>query len=348
MSNYLRKTNIIKKKPELQDYSLSNNNIDDEYAEILKGMSIDKITELINKYPDYKYHKLIESIKKEFKIKNVVLGCGSEDLIIRTNLLLRSKGEIGIFLPNFYRTLETAGNYKKIYSYYKTESNIIDLENISISKDIKSIWISNPNPMNGKMYNKEQLSELIKKYSEIIFIIDESTIDFIKDSNKYSLMGLAQKIDNIIIIRSFSKLYGTAGLRVGFATGKAKILKEIEKVGLTFPVNGIAEYFINSIIKKKKIINNIRKRINKHKILLEKLLSNNKDIIISKSVTNCIFFKHKKVNIFNELLNMNILALSLNDQDEIINKGFVRLTVHSSEILFSNLYNRITKLLKNI
>jgi histidinol-phosphate/aromatic aminotransferase/cobyric acid decarboxylase-like protein len=220
MSNYLRKTDIIKKKTVLRDYSLSNNNIDDEYTEILRGMSIDKITELINKYPDYKYRKLIESIKTEFKIKNVILGCGSEDLIIRTNLLLRSKGKIAILLPNFYRTFETAGNYKKIYSHYKTESNIIDLEEISIPRNIKSIWISNPNPMNGKMYNKEQLSRLINKYHEIIFIIDESTIDFIEDSNKYSLMSLAQKIDNIIIIRSFSKLYGTAGLRVGFATGK--------------------------------------------------------------------------------------------------------------------------------
>ena len=116
MSNYLEKTTIIKEKPELQDYSLSNNNIDDEYTEILNGMSIGKITELINRYPDYKYTELIKAIKKEFKINNVVLGSGSEDLIIRTNLVLKNEGVIGIFLPNFYRMMETAGDYQKISS----------------------------------------------------------------------------------------------------------------------------------------------------------------------------------------------------------------------------------------
>lgn len=348
MSNYLKKTTIIKEKPELRDYSLSNNNIDDEYAEILNGMSIDKITELINRYPDYRYAKLIEAIKKEFKVKNVILGSGSEDLIIRINFVLNNRGTIGIFLPNFYRIMETAGKYIKIYTPYKTDSKEIDLGNVFIDRRIKSIWISNPNPMIGKLHKKDQLVRLIKKYNEILFVVDESAIDFIKDNENYSLIGFAQKMENLIVIRSFSKLHGAAGLRVGFATGKAKSLKDINKLGLTFPVNGVAEYFVRMILKKKEIINDIRGRINNHKLILEKLLSQNKNIIINESVSNCIFFKHKKINIFKELLGVNILALRLDDQDGVREKGFVRLTIHSSKVSFSNLHNCLSKLLDKI
>lgn len=102
------------------------------------------------------------------------------------------------------------------------------------------------------------------------------------------------------------------------------------------------------ILKKKAVVTSIRKRVREHKISLEKLLLSNKNIIISKSVTNCVFLKHKKINIFDELLKMNIIALSMDDQYVASNKGFVRLTVHSSEVLFNNLYISISKLLKNI
>lgn len=343
MSNYL-KNNL--KNSELMDYSLSNNNVDFEYAEIIKDLDIEKITELINKYPDYKHSELTRIIRNKFKIKDVVLGSGSEDLIIRTNFILKNKGTIGIFAPNFYRIMETAGKYKKIYMSYETESKKFNLSNISINKDIKSIWISNPNPIIGKFYEKKQLLKLIKKYKNILFIVDESAIDFLENHNDFTLINVAQKISNLMVIRSFSKLYGAAGLRIGFATGKTKIIREIEKIGMTFPVNGIAEYFAKIILNKKSLTNRIRRKIIKNKLILEKLLSQDKNIIICESVTNCTFLKHKKINLSKELAKMNIQTLSLDKQDGVKEKGFIRFTVHSSDKLFNNLYSGILSLLK--
>ncbi len=346
MQNYLEKTNISKFDQELKDYSLSNNNIDDEYVGILKGMSMAKITELINKYPDYRYVELTNSIKKEFNVNNVVLGCGSEDLIIRVNTALRERGKIVIFTPNFYRIAETAGDYKQVRIDYNVKSEFVDFGKTTFDKGVKGVWISNPNPMIGKIYKKSGLLRLINKYKKIIFVVDESTIDFNDKSNKQSVISAAQRLNNLIVIRSFSKLYGTAGLRVGFATGKTKLLKEVEKLGLTFPVNGVAEYFIKTVLKNKSTITNIRKRICKHKASLEKLLLSNKNIILSRSVTNCVFFKHKKINIFEELLKMNILALNMDDQYDRNNKGFVRITVHTSKNLFNNLCSCLSVLFK--
>ena len=143
-------------------------------------------------------------------------------------------------------------------------------------------------------------------------------------------------------------MYGIAGLRVGFATGKAEILKDIKEIGPTFPITGVAEYFVKNLLKKKVVINKIRKKINNHKILLENLLSENKNIVVSDSVTNCLFFGHKNKNIFSELLKLNILALNLNNQEGIREKNFVRVTIHSSTSLFKDLFSKLSKIVKKV
>ena len=350
MQDYLEKTETINKKSDFRDYSLSNNNIDDEYAAVISKISVDKLAELINKYPDHKYIELKKKIKKNFGISNVVLGSGSEDLIIRINLVLKDRGGIGIFVPSFYRITETAGHYTKILTKYSLNSKLVDFESISsqIGNHIKSVWITNPNPMIGKVYGKGQLIKLIKHHRSVLFIIDESSIDFVDNTKEYSLIDASQKLENLIIIRSFSKLYGVAGLRIGFATGRAKLLKRIERIGSTFPVNGLADYFIRSVLDNKSMVEKIRRVILKNKLNIEEILLSNKNIIISESATNCVFFKHKKVKIFDELLKLKVIALDLNTQEDIKEKNFVRLTVHSSKSLFNSLCGRISKMVDKI
>lgn len=277
--NYLKKAEILKQGIDRRDYSLSNNNVDDEYDNLLPNINSSKLFDLAGKYPDYRYKELIGALKKSFGINNIILGNGSEDLIVRINSCLKKSGGIGVLLPNFYRTIDTAGNYTKFYSDYKLSSEILDIDSLSgqldRNKKIKSLWISNPNPMIGKIYRKDHLLSMIKNYPNILFIIDEALVDFMEQEKDYSLIKDAQLLENLIVMRSFSKLYSLAGLRVGYATGKAKILEKVKENGLTFPVSSIAEYCIINVLKKKNVLLKIKKRIKKHKLLLEGALSKN-------------------------------------------------------------------------
>ncbi len=350
--SYLKKAEMFKRGVDRRDYSLSNNNVDDEYDSLLPNINSSKLFDLAGKYPDYRYKELTSSLKKSFGINNIILGSGSEDLIIRINSCLQNSGGIGILLPNFYRITDTAGKYTKFYSDYKLDSKNLDIDSLSYqidrNKKIKALWISNPNPMIGKIYRKDYLLRMIKNYPNILFIIDEALIDFTEQEQEkdYSLIKDAQLLENLIVMRSFSKLYSLAGLRVGFATGKAKILEKVKENGLTFPVSSIAEYCIINVLKKKNVLLKIKKRIKKHKLFLERALLKNPDITISKSVTNCIFFGHKKINTFSELLKLGIISLGLNKHDGLCEKNFVRITVHSSEYLFNDLFQRILKFIK--
>ncbi len=348
-NNYLKKLSKAK-KIDFKDYSLSNNNIADELQVFLSKITYSKFPELISIYPDYKYENLLYLLKETFKVKEIILGSGSEDLIIRINTCLGGNQPIGILVPSFYRIMETVRNktVKKIYLFYDLNSEYLDISQVTRQiGGIKSLWITNPNPMIGKIFRKNDLIKLIKDYPEILFIIDESAIDFLKNVSKFSLLKFSQNINNLIIIRSFSKLYGLAGLRIGFATGSNKILREIEKIGLTFPVNKIAEYLLMVLLKEKIMFVRIKDKISKNKFLIEKIFSENKNIILSKSITNCVFISCKKGNTFNKLLRSGIISLKLDDQEGIKYKNFVRLTIHSSKYLQKNLINCIRRFLES-
>jgi len=337
MSNYLKKYQFKK----LKDYSLSNN-IDNEYEKIF-NIDNKKLTLIINKYPDPEYRNLIGSIKKEYKINNLVLGNGSEDLIIRINFLLKKMGTIGIVVPNFYRIIETSGEYFEINPSEGIDSIYSNIDSLLINNNIKSIWISNPNPLTGKLYKRKELLYLIEKYNKILFIIDESAIDFLENVEDSSLINHSQKQKNLLVIRSFSKLYGMAGIRAAFITGKAKVIENIKEIGPTFPISGLGEYLIMATFKNKNRINKIKRKIKKNKITIENALIKNNNIVMNKSSTNCIFIKHKTENIFKKLLKSKILTLNLNTQKGISKKNFVRITIHSSDKLFNDLYVSLKK-----
>lgn len=348
MSNYLKKAKELQSFSgfDVKDYSLSNNNVSDELG-ILQVITLEKVLELASIYPDYKYEKLTDALQKNFNIENIIYGSGSEDLIVRINLILKQIGSICILYPNFYRIMETAGPHIKIFTEYKKQSQFIDIETVKKhldrSNNIRSLWITNPNPMIGKVFNKNDLIKMIKDYSNILFIIDESAIDFIKNSELFSLLDLSQQVENLIVLRSFSKLYGLAGLRIGFATGKSKFLRDVNKIGPTFPLNTIAEYFAINILTKKELVGQICEKIEKNKSIIRRLLEKNPNISFSESITNCLFFGSNQLDIFEEFLKLGIISLKLNETEGIKEKNFVRITIHSSEKSFNDLFISLSK-----
>lgn len=351
MSNYLKKTNELlnEKGMDTKDYSLSNNNISDE-PEILSLMIPEKIAELVGRYPDYNYAELTKVLQAKYKIENIIYGSGSEDLIIRINLALKQRGLIGISYPNFYRIMETAGPHEKIFMEYSRDSEFFDVgsikEQLGDVKGIKSFWITNPNPMIGKIFSKEDMEKLVMDRPDVLFIFDESAIDFVQNGDSYSMLDLSQCVSNLIVIRSFSKLYGLAGLRVGFATGQSGLLDEVRKIGLTFPLSTVAEYFAVNVLANDRLFDKVRGKIEKNKSIVRELLKKDSDIIFSESVTNCLFFSSRKEDIFEKLLSFGIVTLKLDKTEGVNETNIIRMAIHSSDKRFDDLYLSLSKLSK--
>ncbi len=208
-------------------------------------------------------------------------------------------------------------------------------------KKVEALWISNPNPMIGKVFRKKQLKRLVDNFPQVLFILDETCIDFLDDG--FSMMVEAQTRNNLIVIRSFSKLYGLAGLRAGFASGKVKILNKIKKNDLTFPLTGLTTYLIKIVLKNQDFFSQIKDKIKKHKLTLEEVLAKDPEIVLNRSITNCLFFAHRRKNAYKALLNFGVISLPLDEQAGIQEKGFIRITVPSSKNLYQKLHSALVK-----
>ncbi|MDE2590640.1 MAG: aminotransferase class I/II-fold pyridoxal phosphate-dependent enzyme, partial [Patescibacteria group bacterium] len=128
---------------------------------------------------------------------------------------------------------------KKVYLEKDFSLNVNLLEKL-ISKKTKIVWIGNPNnPTGNILLSKKQIENLLKKYN-CLFIIDECYFEISKET----AISLIRKYQNLIIIRSFSKTFSLAGLRLGYvATNESliKYLKIVQGNNQVFSVNRLAQ-----------------------------------------------------------------------------------------------------------
>lgn len=187
-------------------------------------------------YPDTSSKILVDSLLNfhtSVKQENILVYNGSDsalDDILRT--FLNNKDVVSYIHPeysNFTVFAKSCGadlnkiNYDEKYNYSKIK---LELK----KKKPKLFYISRPNNPTGDLFKKEELVKLIMEFSDTIFVIDEAYIQFsyhLKNDQDYFL-NLSIKHKNIIVTRTFSKLYSIAGLRVGYIISNEELIKNLE------------------------------------------------------------------------------------------------------------------------
>ncbi len=207
-----------------------------------------KAYDKINYYPDPisvdLRVRLSEKLQK--KENEIILGNGSEAvlmLVIRTlcsgdDELLTSKGGFMI-IYNWARI-----NNIRSVSMPMTEAYGFDLEAIKnrINRNTKIIYLANVNNPTGTMISKPELKEFMQHVPEhILVIVDEAYFEFSTDLAEGFPNSLEMDYPNILTLRTFSKAYGIAGIRLGFAVAHQKIIESMFKAKLTFEPTALAQ-----------------------------------------------------------------------------------------------------------
>ncbi|MGC8694424.1 MAG: pyridoxal phosphate-dependent aminotransferase [Candidatus Micrarchaeia archaeon] len=254
---------------------MDNIDLSFSYMRIPPPKSIIKIIKTslnnINKYPSGDYTELKEKLSNYVGAipKNIIVGDGSDEII---DMITRAFGDkVLIPTPTFSEYEESAQRRNSIIK----KVNSFDGENYKINfskKDIKNstlIWICSPNNPTGTIVPKETIEEIVSQTKSIV-AIDETFFEYSRETS----VPLLKKYNNIIIIRSLSKSFGIAGLRLGYAISNDKNIKILEKYRRLFNVNIIAEtvgikifnyveYYENAIKKIKNIKDNFTNAIEK-------------------------------------------------------------------------------------
>jgi len=227
---------------------------------------------------------------------NIVLGNGSIELI---NLIIRTFLNNNEILLNswpsfiYYRLAAKAhGSPEITVNLDEMNYNLKEMQNIiakSYNNSIKLIFIANPNNPTGNYININEMNDFLNKIPEdIIVVIDEAYSEYVNKSDYLTAIDKIKERKNIIILKSFSKIFGLAGLRLGYAICDPEIASILHKVRDKFNVNMLAQVAAIAALKD---INHINKSIfrNKKEILrVTEYINNINGIKVYPSVTNFI------------------------------------------------------------
>ena len=328
------KFNLDKKK--LIDFSANINPLG--VNEKVKKAIIDALDK-VEKYPDITYYNLKSAIGnfEDIDYSNLVLGNGAAEIIFNLVRAVNPK-KVLIPAPTFseYEEASLSVNSNIEYYYLKEENDwSIDKDILSfINEDIDIVFICNPNNPTGVITKKDILLSIIEKAKETktIVAIDESFLDFIKSSDKYSLVSLLKDYDNIFIIKSLTKLFAIPGIRIGYGiSNNMDIINKIQSISVPWNINILAEVAAINSLNDKEYISKSTAYIEEEKKYLFKELCKFNDVKIFKPSVNFIMFKLKKdIDLKYELMKKNIIIRSCSNYNG-LDKNYYRIAVRTRE-----------------
>tara|TARA_Y100000816_G_scaffold232410_1_gene177749 strand:+ start:347 stop:1438 length:1092 start_codon:yes stop_codon:yes gene_type:complete len=307
-----------------------------------------------SKYPDYTSKLLRKQISKEFQcdVKKIICGSGSDEIIQMLCQLFLTKGD-QVIVPEFsflmYRIYSSISGAKVIFA--KENDFRISINNIikKVNKKTKIVFLANPNNPTGTYLKKNELINLRKKLrKDILLVIDDAYYEYMKDLKYSSGLKIFKNFKNVFILRTFSKIYGLAALRIGWGYGDKKIIDALNLIKPPFNVNEIAQLCAIEALKDKKFINKSIKHnlywSKKIKKTLEKFGIYSNEISANFLLLNFNHCKLSAINIEKKLEKNGIILREMNTYG--IN-NHLRLTIgNNKENKF--FLKAINKIFKNV
>jgi len=203
--------------------------------------------EKISLYPDGFCSELRSEVSKVYDIEEnkLIFGNGSFELLSLVAQTFINPGEESIIPePSFgwYKVVTLAMDGKIVSVPLKNHQiDLVEVRN-KISEDTKVVWLCNPNNPTGTFFDNEQLENFLKEItSRIVVVLDEAYYEFVTSDKYPDSVALAEKYKNIIILRTFSKVYGLASLRVGYGIAHPEFIDYLNKIRLPINVNATAQ-----------------------------------------------------------------------------------------------------------
>ena len=281
-----------------------------------------KLAKNFKRYPDSDGINLRKTLAKKFKLdpNKIILGSGSDQILELICKIFLKKGD-DVIVPKYsfliYRIYSKMNGAKVLYSNEKNFT--VSVNNIlkKVTKKTKIVFIANPNNPTGTYIDKKKLLLLRKKLrSNILLVIDDAYFEYVNQKNYSSGLKLFSNFRNVVVTRTFSKIYGLAGLRVGWGYGSKDIINYLNQVKPPFNINSPALSAAEAAIKDSAWLNKEVKHVNKWNDKFYKEFKK-LNIVTNKSFNNFLLINFDKIKkdsnkVFRLLVNSGIFVRKMN------------------------------------
>lgn len=285
--------------------------------------------EYIARYPEKDRLMKMLAEHNHIAYENISVTAGSDEAM---RLIFQCFGEQGKKLLTVTPTFEMYGVYAGMFGMKHEmidyeEDYTIDVERIldAIDQETGLIILLNPNSPIGYTYREEDVRAVIEKGKEAgaIVVVDEAYHYFYGST----FIPLIKEYDNLLVLRTFSKLFSMAGLRIGYAVGDKKLIECIEKAESTFNVNSIAVLFAMEVINDQELIDRLARTEKEGRIWITEKLKNAGYKTLSMEGNYVLFLPEKDSRtVVEELKKKNVWV---RDYNRGILKGWVRVSTGS-------------------
>ena len=200
-----------------------------------------------HRYPDGGTHALREMLSEKTGVAfdEIFVGLGSSEIIdLAARVCLRA-GRQGITSFGSYAPFSVAIRASGAELVLVPQKNFaFDLEAIlrAITPKTGVIYIANPNNPTGAAFGTAELEEFIASVPDgVLVVLDEAYVHYAPSLDRRKSEEIYQRRKNVLILRTFSKVYGLAGLRIGFAFGRPELLAAMNRLKTPFNTSGIAQ-----------------------------------------------------------------------------------------------------------
>ena len=201
----------------------------------------------VNRYPDNGAAALTEAIAERFAVPvgHVALGCGSVGVLSQILEAVTDPGtEVMYAWRSFeaYPSLADLAGATSVRVPLTAETHDLAAMAAAITPRTRLILVCNPNNPTGTVVRERELTAFLDQVpGDCLVILDEAYREYIRDAGVPDGTDLYRDRPNVAVLRTFSKAYGLAGLRVGFLIGHPPVAEAIRKTMLPFTVNAIAQ-----------------------------------------------------------------------------------------------------------
>ncbi len=196
-------------------------------------------------YPDGGGYYLREAIaeKNGLKRENVILGCGSNEVIeFIGHAFLKPGDEVVTAQHAFvvYKLMATLFGAKTVEVPDPGFRHDLDAMAAAITPATKEVFIANPNNPTGTLVSQEEIDRFMDKVPpHVVVVFDEAYFEFL--ANPPDTLKFVREGRNVVVLRTFSKIQGLANLRIGYGLAPAELIGVLQKTRQPFNANGIAQ-----------------------------------------------------------------------------------------------------------
>ncbi|MBL6834930.1 MAG: histidinol-phosphate transaminase [Candidatus Nanopelagicales bacterium] len=234
-------------RTDIETYKISSNETPFEPPDSVRR-AIEQAAATVHRYPDPFSRRLTGALARRFDVREEQIALGTGSVAVVGQLIWAAAGP-GDSVVYPWRSFEAYPIWVQMTGARSVQVPLLADERHDLPSMLKAIddstrivFVCNPNNPTGEAARRDELTEFIDAVpSDVIVVLDEAYREFISDTDVPDGLDFFHERNNVVVIRTFSKAYGLAGLRVGFAIAPEPIAEGMRKTALPFGVSSIAE-----------------------------------------------------------------------------------------------------------